>query len=284
MRVPEVPAVLSDLLVMVCRSYQRLFPGDYPGERRLIELHEGGDREAFYREYFAHELEKARDSLALFERCADDWARSRVLDFGCGGGGMTCHLATRFREAWGIDLDADKLAFAGREAARIGLPNVHFVHYAGGRLPFEDATFDYVYTVDVMEHLPDPAFYVGEFERVLRPGGHLLLSFGPPWRHPHGKHMWTKLPGWWTHLLFPRSVVMRVRGFDPRTTWEELGLHRLTVAKFEAILQASRLREQYYRVRINRLVAPLGAVPVLREFFVAGVLGIFEKAGRAGGR
>ena len=98
--------------------------------------------------------------------------------------------------------------------------NVHFECYDGRSLPFEDASFDCIFYVNIVEHLPTPEFFIEEFERVLRPGGQLLLSFGPPWRHPHGKHMWSKLPGWWTHLLFPRSVVMEVRGFDPKTKWE----------------------------------------------------------------
>jgi glycosyltransferase involved in cell wall biosynthesis len=58
----------------------------------------------------------------------------------------------------------------------------------------------------------------------------LLLSFGPPWFHPHGKHMWSRLPGYWTHLLFPRSVVMEVRGYPTQTTWEDIGL-RTDVAR-----------------------------------------------------
>lgn len=271
--------LLNNLLVGACRSYQTLFPGDHPGEQRLGELHDRGETEQFYREYFEHELEKGAQSLARFERFSEGWGACKVLDFGCGGGGITCHLGTRFCEAWGIDIQAEKLTFAGRQAARLGRDNVRFMHYGGGQAPFDDASFDCLYSVDVLEHLPTPEFFVSEFARLLRPGGLLLLSFGPPWRHAHGKHMWSKLPGWWTHLLFPRSVVMQVTGRPPETTWEDLGLHRLTVSKFERIMRGGSFETLQLEYGINRLARPLRAAPVLREFLIAEVLGVFRRAG-----
>src|SRR5690349_20333841 len=121
---------------------------------------------------------------------------------------MTFVLGTRCLEAWGIDIDREKLEFAEREVSRRGCQNVRFVTSDSIGLPFEDEAFDCVLCIDVLEHLPDPAYFISEFYRVLCPTGQLLLSFGPPWFHPHGKHMWTRVPGPWTHLLFPRAVVM----------------------------------------------------------------------------
>jgi ubiquinone/menaquinone biosynthesis C-methylase UbiE len=183
------------------------------------------------------------------------------------------------REAWGVDVDAAKIDFARREAERTEQSNVHFVAYGGERLPFEDGRFDCVYCVDVVEHLPNPAGSLGEMARVLRPGGTLLLSLGPPLRHAHGKHMWTNVPGWWTHLIFPRSVVMEVRGYPRETTWEQVGLHRLTVASFERVVRDAALLEPLrIEYKSNRLVAPLRHLPWLREFFIAVVLAVFRKA------
>ena len=243
-----------------------------------MALHAAGDMTAFLQRYFDHELEKGKQFLSRFEAYSENWPTSNVLDFGCGGGGLTIQLGNRFREAWGIDLDQEKLDFAGRQRDRLGRTNVHFRCYDGITLPFDDGTFDTIFCVDVVEHLPHPHHFIQEFERVLRPGGRLLLSFGPPWKHAHGKHQWTKLPGWWTHLLFPRSVVMEVRGFKPDTTWEEIGLHRLTVGKFERIMKRSRFRPRQIDYRINASVRPVKSVPVLREYFISEVVGVFDRA------
>lgn len=47
---------------------------------------------------------------------------------------------------------------------------------ANQRLPFEDASFDLVWCSEVIEHLQDPAFSLGELRRVTKPGGLLVLT------------------------------------------------------------------------------------------------------------
>jgi 2-polyprenyl-3-methyl-5-hydroxy-6-metoxy-1,4-benzoquinol methylase len=47
---------------------------------------------------------------------------------------------------------------------------------ANQRLPFDDAAFDLVWCSEVIEHLEDPAFALGELRRVTKPGGLLLLT------------------------------------------------------------------------------------------------------------
>jgi ubiquinone/menaquinone biosynthesis C-methylase UbiE len=273
--------MLHRFLVKLCRRYQSLFPNSHSEEQQLVQLHQKDTMEEFHKAYFQHEMEKGTNCLKRFHQFSQEWDRWKVLDFGCGGGGLTCQLSSRFQEAWGIDIDPEKLAHAEREAAARGQRNVKFCHYDGKQVPFPDESFDCVFCVDVVEHLPDPARFIVDFLRLLRPGGQLLLSFGPPWRHAHGKHMWTHLPGWWTHLLFPRSVVMEVRGFSPDTTWESIGLHRLTVGKFESIMAHSGFETVYRDYQIKKALRPLRSVPWLREFFIAEVIGVFRKPGKS---
>jgi ubiquinone/menaquinone biosynthesis C-methylase UbiE len=190
---------------------------------------------------------------------------------------MTFFLGGLCRQAWGVDIDAEKLDFAEQELARRGCRNVKFRASCGAEIPFDDDSFDCVMCVDVIEHLPDPAHFLREFYRVLRPSGRLLLSFGPPWFHPHGKHMWSRLPGYWTHLLFPRSVVMEVRGYPAETTWEDIGLHRLSVGKFHRAVRSSRFDEVFVEHRVRPALWPIASVPVLRELFISEVVGVFRK-------
>jgi SAM-dependent methyltransferase len=92
----------------------------------------------------------------------------RILDLGCGTGGMLPHLTT-LGDALGLD-SADEAALACR---RRGVP---FVKGWGSQLPFRDAAFDAVTALDVIEHVPDDAGLLREIRRVLRPGGLLLVT------------------------------------------------------------------------------------------------------------
>ncbi len=270
------PPPLADRLL---RRYQRLFGVNHPEGEKLAALHAGPDRDAYLRGYFDHEFAKGGRILDRFRAIAPGWEGGRGLDFGCGGGGLTYRLREHCSHATGIDLDPQKIAFAAAQADRLGVTGIDFVQYDGGPVPLPAASFDVVMCCDVIEHLPDPARFVADFRRLLKPGGWLLLSFGPPWYHPHGKHMWVKLPGWWTHLLFPRPAVMRAAGADSTATWADLGLQRLSVGKFERVMRASGFRAVYQRHSIMRPLTPLKWVPGVREFFIGETVGVYRNPG-----
>lgn len=100
---------------------------------------------------------------------------SRVLDVGCGRGGV---LEVCWREvALPVGLDPDWASLAERRAP---LP---VVCGWGCPLPFANASFDVVLMVWVLEHLPDPHAVLSEVARVLRPGG-ACLALTPNARHP----------------------------------------------------------------------------------------------------
>lgn len=261
----------------VCRFYQSLFHHNHPEEARLVHLHHTGQHDQYLREYFDHELAKGGQVVERFARLAPQWKNGQSLDFGCGAGGLTYRIAEVSDRCIGIDLDPEKIAFGRGQALRVGRTNVEFLCYDGGDVPLPDASFDSIYCVDVVEHLPTPEKFVAEFRRLLRPGGMLFVSFGPPWGHAHGKHMWARLPGWWTHLLFPRSTCMRVSGFPAHTTWEELGMYRLTVGKFERTMKHSGFETLHYKPQIKRLFAPLKSIPFVRELFIGEVVGVYRK-------
>jgi SAM-dependent methyltransferase len=113
----------------------------------------------------------------------------RVLDDGCGGGGMVVSVAEETSSVVvGIDL-ADRFMNAGDRLAREkGVGNLRFVQADGTVLPFPDAAFDTVLSHAVIEHVADPAAYLREARRVLKPGGTLLLQTSP-YLSPHGSHL-----------------------------------------------------------------------------------------------
>ena len=103
----------------------------------------------------------------------------RVLDAGCGGGGMPLSLAEEAESVVGIDL-APRFHDAGhRLAAEHGRRNLHFARADGQALPFPDAAFDMVLSHAVIEHVADAPRYLRELARVLKPGGFMYLSTAP---------------------------------------------------------------------------------------------------------
>ncbi len=112
----------------------------------------------------------------------------RVLDDGCGGGGMAVSFAEEAREVVGIDL-ANRFQDAGERLAREkGIGNIAFARADATTLPFRSGSFDFVLSHAVIEHVADPAAYLHEARRVLAPGGFLFLQTAP-YLSPHGAHL-----------------------------------------------------------------------------------------------
>jgi len=101
---------------------------------------------------------------------------SRVLDLGCGRGGLVELIWRDVRLAAGLDPDIPSLS----EHRAPGMPVLRGV---GEHLPFSGNSFDIVVSVWVLEHVKDPLKVMREVARVLRPGGHFVF-LTPNLRHP----------------------------------------------------------------------------------------------------
>ena len=104
----------------------------------------------------------------------------RVLDVGCGTGGVTISAKQRVGKdgvAAGIDPAPEMIAVARKKAARKGL-EIDFRIGVIESLPYEDGTFDVVTSSLMMHHLPEHLQVKGlaEIKRVLKPGGRLLIA------------------------------------------------------------------------------------------------------------
>jgi SAM-dependent methyltransferase len=103
--------------------------------------------------------------------------RERALDFGCGLGRLTQALTGYFASCDGVDIAPSMIKLARRYNRRGGRCRFHVNPSDDLRL-FEDATFDFVYSAHVLQHMA-PRYsrrYVDEFLRVLRPGGLVLFQ------------------------------------------------------------------------------------------------------------
>ncbi len=104
-------------------------------------------------------------------------AQHQVLDVGCGLGGTARYLAERFGcRVTGVDLSAEYIAVASRLNSMVGLTDrVSVCQGQATHLPFDDQSFDVVWTEHTQMNIPDKRDFYSEVIRVLRPGGQLLF-------------------------------------------------------------------------------------------------------------
>ena len=108
-----------------------------------------------------------------------DIAGKHVLDIGCGSGAIAVLLVQKFGAAkvTGIDVETPVCDAARRRVAQAALKDeIDIVEVAPGPLPFEDATFDVVFSKDSIIHIPDKSALAAEAFRVLKPGGRFAAS------------------------------------------------------------------------------------------------------------
>jgi SAM-dependent methyltransferase len=191
-----------------------------------------------------------------------------VIDFGCGPGAEAIELARAgARRVIGVDIRETWLQVARQAADEAGVGD-RCVFCASATEPA-----DTIVSLDSFEHFEDPAAILRIMAACLRPGGEALVSFGPTWYHPLGGHKFSVFP--WAHLVFTERALLRWRkNFYPRQTATritECGLNKMTVARFERLVERSPFRFAEFEARpisrLRRLASPL-----TREFVTSVVV------------
>ncbi|MEU2563035.1 methyltransferase domain-containing protein [Streptomyces longispororuber] len=126
--------------------------------------------------------ESRAEAMAAAERAIADRGGFRsgmaVLDVGSGVGGPAVTIAGHSgAHVTGLELVRERLEFARAHAAAQGMS--HLTDFRSGdamHLPFDDASFDAVYSIQAICHTPDAARVHAEVARVLSPGGVYLGS------------------------------------------------------------------------------------------------------------
>jgi len=102
-----------------------------------------------------------------------------VLDVGCGGGLLSESLARLGANTTGIDASPENIGIASLHAARdAGLSRLAYQHTTSDAL-LEEPTpkqYDVVTSLEVLEHVDNPAHFLKTCCDLVKPGGHLFLS------------------------------------------------------------------------------------------------------------
>ena len=118
-----------------------------------------------------------RCRLALALRLAARYHGRRLLDYGCGDGtflGLACNAPCRPAQAVGAEIAADLVADCRHRLE--GAPRLSFVTVAELDGPIAPPTFDVIVCMEVLEHVVDWAPVFALWDRLLVPGGELLIS------------------------------------------------------------------------------------------------------------
>lgn len=222
---------------------------------------------------------------------AVDFAGKTVLDFGCSHGGSCVHYAEQgAAQVIGVDVAERQLQLARHYLQHVdpaGRLPIEIRLGTHDRAPVDDASVDLVMCADVFEHVLDPVQVLAEWRRMLKPGGQAYVSFGPPWLHPHGVHLWELFPAPWTHVLFPERTVVAARHYlkqddlDPAvcTHYRDLGFNRMTVGRFLRLLRGSGFAVAHLELCPVKNLKPLVWLPGLRELFVTEVHCVLRRDG-----
>lgn len=209
-------------------------------------------------------------------------AGKRVVDFGCGGGYQSVALSEKYGSfVLGLDANSKSLAIARDNAKTFGV--------CPSKLRFESkvcdtlaGSFDVVISQNSFEHFNEPEAILVQMKKLTNEGGKVLITFGPPWFSPYGAHMsfFCKVP--WVHVLFSEKAVMRARSHfrnDGAMKYEEVesGLNKMSIAKFERIIESSGLQIDYKDYRCLKGIDVLSRLPGVREFFINQVSVVLSK-------
>lgn len=137
---------------------------------------------------------------------------TKILDFGCGEGAFTYRLRDLGYDAYGFDIH-ERVNYRAPEDRRFfgfvdnptGDTSNTVIDRDRFRIPFEDDTFDIVFSTSVIEHVMDLRPVMAEIARVLKPAGfafhvypkksiiiepHIFVPFGSRWQNWRYFHFW----------------------------------------------------------------------------------------------
>lgn len=221
----------------------------------------------------------------------------RVLEIGCGEGGVLKAFIDKGCIGVGVELDAPRIVDAENF-----LPE----DIASGRLSFVvkdiyevdvekdfNGLFDIILLKDVIEHIHDQEKLIGWMKKFLKPEGIVFFGF-PPWYMPFGGHQQmchskiSKLP--YIHLL-PRSIYKWIlqKKNEPVASLMEIRDTRISIERFEKICKSQGytfLHKRHYLLnpiyewkfgwKPVRQVGFVQVIPFVRNFFTTCVYYIIQ--------
>jgi methionine biosynthesis protein MetW len=193
-----------------------------------------------------------------------------VVDLGCGSGQLLVDLADSYNRRIGLDASIRRLT----EMPAAGVGWEFIAADLNSVFPLDDNSVDAVVANQAIEHIVDPAKFCAEVHRILRPGGHGVVTT--------------------PNIRYVKNLVHIIAsGYGPRTaggntldgTWDDGHLHYFTHRDLRELLTKIGFRRvgSYALVEIEgrgwlrRLMNRHASALLIREFLSGNILVWFEK-------
>lgn len=206
----------------------------------------------------------------------------RVLDGGSGSGRHAYYSAHFGAEVWAVDL-GEAVEVTKRNTAKFD--SVQVVQADLHQLPFAEESFDFVYSIGVLHHLPDPEAVFRQLLRYLKPGGEAQIYLY--WK-PEGqpvkrallsavtavRQVTTRLPHPLLHSLSYPAAAAAFAGF----VWPYLVLRQVGLTAWAERLPLKQYADYPFSVCVNDQFDRFSA-PIEYRYTRAEVTGWLERAG-----
>ena len=195
-----------------------------------------------------------------------DYSDWKALELGGEGGILAGLVAGKMAHVISTDIVSAQERHGGafgsllsekfqRNGERFPLDRVEFLSADAQRLPFRDDWFDFCFSQNAFEHIPDPELALREAARVTRPGGYIYLMFDPVWTADSGSHFLHRIGEPWFQLIAQDDEIAdRMRANDA----EESEIHSFRH-------HMNRKPITYYRQLFPRVLDELGARAVIHH-------------------
>lgn len=241
---------------------------------------------------FRQQVENAAEYLVPFVAQAQPLtAESRVLEIGCGEGGVLRAFSAIGCHVLGVDLSAYRIDKAKElMQPEIAASVADFVAqnvYDADFVAKYRGSFDLIVLKDTIEHIPEQEKFIPHIIQLLAPKGKLFFGF-PPWWMPFGGHQQicrskiaAMLPYYHLLPMWAYKLLLKAFGESAQTLidLEEIKDTGISTHRFERILRQSKLRivrrthfliNPIYRYKFGlearEQAAWITAIPYLRDF------------------
>ena len=175
--------------------------------------------------------------------------KDKILDAGCGEGRFSKYFIGDERDITSMDFSEEYVRLAKKNVGK-----GKFVVGSVTEIPFKDNSFDCIFSVDVLQHVPDLKKALSEFHRVLKKGGKLIIidknKFGI-----HRKYLIpNKLIQTYREITTWKYSGFKERGFNPEKFRNELG-KVFEEARFEYLMERNKSNLFKMFPKLNLFVA-----------------------------
>lgn len=163
-------------MINIFNSYEKNFSfylENYLSNKSLRKIDESAAPSFIHKNLLVRRFfyQRIREAIKLSKKRI----KGSILDFGTGSGILLKYCSENADKVYGLDID---VRLAKKTKENFSLKNVEIIKYEGEIIPLPSKSIDFVFALEVLEHVDNPEKTITEIARVIRNNGYLLFS-GP---------------------------------------------------------------------------------------------------------